>query len=115
MKYNKSSSDANTYIEAEIQSPAVEGNIVNSGVAGRIILSDGTPFEASLDVFRTDDMSRSFISVRSDSQGKFQIPLKPAVYIVKPLDPDGPRAPLRDQYTVVIGNNQWLQVKIEYK
>ena len=115
MKYNKSSSGANTYIEAEIQAPAVEGNIVNSGVAGRIILSDGTPFEASLDVFRADDMSRPFISVRSDSQGKFQIPLKPAVYIVKPMDPDGSRAPLRDQYTVVIGNNQWLQVKIEYK
>ncbi len=115
MKYNKSSSGANAYIEAEIQAPAVEGNIVNSGVAGRIILGDGTPFEASLDVFRADDISRPFISVRSDSQGKFQIPLKPAVYIVKPMDPDGPRAPLRDQYTVVIGNNQWLQVKIEYK
>ncbi|MDP1853506.1 MAG: tetratricopeptide repeat protein, partial [Candidatus Omnitrophota bacterium] len=115
MKYNKSSSGANAYIEAEIQAPAVEGNIVNSGVAGRIILSDGTPFEASLDVFKADDMSRPFISVRSDSQGKFQIPLKPAAYIVKPMDPDGPHAPLRDQYTIAVGNNQWLQVKIEYK
>jgi len=104
-----------SFVETSVNAPAVEGNIVNSGIAGRIILSDGTPFEASLDVFRTDDMSRPFISVRSDSLGKFQIPLRPDSYVIKPNDPDGPRAPLRDQYTVVIGNNQWLQVKIEYK
>ncbi|MCX6812912.1 MAG: tetratricopeptide repeat protein [Candidatus Azambacteria bacterium] len=115
MKYNKSSFGADNYIEANVQSPAVEGNVVNSGIAGRIILSDGTPFEASLDVFKINDMSRPFISVRSDAQGKFQIPLKPAVYIIKPNDPDGPRAPLKDQYAAAIGDNQWLQVKIEYR
>ncbi len=104
-----------SFVETTANAPAVEGNIVNSGIAGRIVLSDGTPFEASLDVFRVDNMSRPFISVRSDSQGKFQIPLRPAVYIIKPNNPDGSRVPLKDQYTVAVGNNQWLQVKIEYK
>ncbi len=102
-------------IEAEVQSPAVSGNIVNSGIAGRIILGNGTPFEASLDVFREDDLSKPFISVRSDAEGRFQIPLRPAVYIIKPNNPDGSRVPLKNQYTVTVGNGRWLQVKIEYK
>lgn len=109
------SPDGDNFIEANAQAPAVEGNIVNSGIAGRIVLSDGTPFEASLDVFKSNDMSRPFISIRSDAQGRFQIPLKPSMYVVKPNDPDGPRAPLKNQYQVAVGNGQWLQMKIEYK
>ena len=104
-----------SFVETTAGAPAVEGNIVNSGIAGRIILSDETPFEASLDIFRTDDMSRPFISVRSDSQGKFQIPLRPGSYVLKSMDPDGPIAPVRGSYSFIIGANQWLQVRIEYK
>ncbi len=115
VKYNKSSSGVNTYIEAEVQAPAVSGNIVNSGIAGRIILEGGTPFEASLDVFKADDVSKPFISVRSDAEGRFQIPLGPAVYIIKPNNPDGSHVPLKNQYMIAIGNGRWLQVKIEYK
>lgn len=109
-RQNKSSD-----VEAEVQAPAVAGNIVNSGIAGRVVLEGGTPFEASLDVFKSDDMSKPFISVRSDSQGRFQIPLRPAVYVVKPNNPDGVRAPLKDQYMIIIGGGRWIQLKIEYK
>lgn len=112
VKYNK---ERYPYIESEIQAPVVEGNIVNSGIAGRIILENGTPFEASLDIFKADDMYKPLISVRSDAQGRFQIPLKPAVYIIKPNNPDGSHIPLKNQYTVSVGDNRWLQVKIEYK
>ncbi|MEK7578685.1 MAG: glycosyltransferase family 39 protein, partial [Patescibacteria group bacterium] len=87
LKTNTGPLNDSSFVESTVGAPLVEGNIINSGIAGRIILSDGAPFEASLDVFRADEMSRPFISVRSDAQGKFQIPLKPAVYIVKPMDP----------------------------
>lgn len=122
VKYNKSvvtninliGEGKNSYIESELQGPAVEGNIVNSGVAGQIILKGGAPFEASLDVFKAGDMSKPFISVRSDAQGRFQIPLRPAVYIIKLNNFDGPLAPAQE-YPLVIGSGRWLQVKIEYK
>lgn len=107
--------NAHSNVEAEVQAPAVAGNIVNSGIAGRIILISGAPFEASLDVFKSGDMSKPLISVRSDADGRFQIPLRPAVYIVKPNNPDGSRVPLDDQYMVTVGNGRWLQMKIEYK
>lgn len=115
LKTNVGPLNDSSFVESTVGAPPVEGNIINSGIAGRIILSDGTPFEASLDVFRADDMSRPFISVRSDAQGKFQIPLRPDSYVIKPNHLDGLHAPLRDQYVVVIGNNQWLQVKLEYR
>lgn len=113
-----------SFIEGAVQSPAVEGNIVNSGIAGRVVLLGGGPYEyeASLEIFSASGgsafggkNSTPFISVRTHSDGTFQVPLRPGSYILKPMDPDGLRAPLKDQYMVVIGNNQWLQVKIEYK
>lgn len=115
-KANISTSDQTKYsdIEAEVQAPAVSGNIVNSGIAGRIILSNGTPFEASFDVFKADDMSTPFISVRSNAQGNFQIPLRPAIYVIKPNNPERSYVPIKNQYTVTVGNGRWLQIKIEY-
>lgn len=105
------------FIQSVAQSPAVEGNIVNSGVAGKVVLLGGGPYEyeASLDVFKSDDLSKPFISVRSDLHGNFQIPMRPGSYILKPIDPDGDIAPVRDGYSFVINNGQWLVVKVEYK
>lgn len=115
LKTNAGLLNDSSFVESTIQAPAVEGNIVNSGIAGKIILSDGTPFEASLDVFKADDMSKPFISVRSDAEGRFQIPLKPAVYIIKPNNQDGFHISLKNEYTVIVGNGRWLQLRLEYK
>lgn len=104
-----------SFIESTAQAPAVEGNIINSGIAGNVVLTNGKPFEASLEVFLAQDMSKPFISVRTHSDGTFQIPLKPGNYVLKPADPDGPIAPVKESYNFTIGGGQWLQTKIEYK
>ncbi|MFH1990248.1 MAG: hypothetical protein ABIJ19_00075 [Patescibacteria group bacterium] len=107
----------NDFIQAAAQAPAVEGNIVNSGIAGKVVLLGGGPYEyeASLEIFTSDNSLMPFISVRAHSDGAFQVPLRPGSYILKPMDPDGPIAPVRDSYSFTVGNGQWLQVKIEYK
>ncbi len=115
LKTNAGLLNDSSFVESTIQAPAVEGNIVNSGIAGRIILGDNTPFEASLDVFKADDMSKPFISVRSDAEGRFQIPLKPAVYIIKPNNQDGFHMSLKNEYILTVGNGRWLQLRLEYK
>ncbi len=115
LKRNAGMFNDSSFVESTAGAPPVEGNIVNSGIAGRIILGDGTPFEASLDVFKADNMATPFISVRSDAEGRFQIPLRPAFYSIKPSNPAGSHTPLKNQYTVSVGNGQWLQVKVEYK
>ncbi len=111
------------FIQSTAQSPAVEGNIVNSGIAGSVVLLGGGPYEyeASLEIFSASGgsafggkNSTPFISVRSHSDGTFQIPLRPGSYILKPMDPDGPIAPVRDSYPFTVGDSQWLQVKVEY-
>ena len=124
VKYNKSAAaDINlvgkgdySYIESELQGPAIEGNIVNSGIYGKVITAAGVPFEASIDVFMVSEVepSKPFISIRTHSDGTFQIPLRPGYYFLKPLDPDGPLAPSQEKYPVNIGNGRWLQIKIEY-
>ena len=105
------------FIQSTAQAPAVEGNIVNSGIAGRVVLLGGGPYEyeASLEIFKSDNLSTPFISVRTHSDGTFQVPLRPGSYILKPMDPDGPIAPVRKSYPFTVGDSQWLQVKIEYK
>jgi len=112
------------FIQTTAQAPGVEGNIVNSGIAGKVVLLGGGPYEyeASLEIFSASGgsafggkNSTPFISVRTHSDGTFQVPLRPGSYILKPMDPDGPIAPARDNYSFVIGENQWLQVRIEYK
>jgi len=105
------------FIQSTAQAPAVEGNIVNSGIAGRVVLLGGGPYEyeASLEIFKSDNLSTPFISVRTHSDGTFQVPLRPGSYILKPMNPDGPIAPVRNSYPFTVGNSQWLQVKIEYK
>ncbi len=106
------------FIQSTAQAPAVEGDIVNSGIAGRVVLLGGGPYEyeASLEIFSASGgNSTPFISVRTHSDGTFQVPLRPGSYILKPMDPDGPIAPARENYTFTIGDSQWLQVKIEYK
>lgn len=103
------------FIQSTAQAPAVEGNIVNSGIAGKVILSSGKPFEASLEIFISSNSSTPFISVRTHSDGTFQVPLRPGAYILKTMDPDGPIAPVQKEYPFAIGNGQWLQVKIEYR
>lgn len=107
----------NNFIQSTAQSPAVEGNIVNSGIAGKVVLLGGGPYEyeASLEIFESNNLSTPFISVRTHSDGTFQIPLRPGSYILKPMDPDGPIAPARGSYPFTVGNSQWLQVRIEYK
>ena len=124
VKYNKSATeDINLvgeegnypYIESELQGPAIEGNIVNSGIYGKVITASGAPFEASIDVFSAGGASKPFISIRTHSDGAFQIPLRPGSYFLKPIDPDGPMAPARSEYPINIGNGRWLQIKIEYK
>lgn len=44
---------SDNFIQSTIQAPAVEGNIVNSGIAGRVVLLGGGPYEyeASLEIF----------------------------------------------------------------
>jgi len=105
------------FIQSTTQAPAVEGNIVNSGIAGRVVLLGGGPYEyeASLEIFKSDDLLTPFISVRAHSDGTFQVPLRPGSYILKPMDPDGPIAPVRNSYPFTVGDSRWLQVKVEYK
>ena len=123
VKYNKSATeDINLvgeegnypYIESELQGPAIEGNIVNSGIYGKVITATGAPFEASIDVFSAGGASKPFISIRTHSDGTFQIPLRPGSYFLKPIDLDGPMAPARSEYPINIGSGRWLQIKIEY-
>lgn len=117
-KNNSNLSPANdNFIQTTVQAPAVEGNIVNSGIAGKVVLLGGGPYEyeASLEIFESNNLSTPFISVRTHSNGTFQIPLRPGSYILKPMDPDGPIAPARGSYPFTVGNSQWLQVRIEYK
>lgn len=106
--------DGDNFIQSVAQSPAVEGDIVNSGITGNIVFTDGKPFEASLEIFKAGDFSKPFISIRTHSDGTFQVPLKPGNYVLKPMDPDGPIAPAEKNYNFTIGNGQWLQVKVEY-
>jgi len=105
------------FIQSMVQAPAVEGNIVNSGIAGRVVLLGGGSYEyeASLEIFKSNNLSTPFISVRTHSDGTFQVPLRPGSYILKPMDPDGPIAPVRNSHPFTVGDSQWLQVKIEYK
>lgn len=103
------------FIQDTATAPAVEGNIVNSGIAGKVVMGSDKAFEASLAVYKSDNPNVPFISVRTHSDGTFQIPLRPGFYLLKPLDPDGPAAPVKESYSFVIGNGQWLQTKIEYK
>lgn len=105
------------FIQNIFQAPAVTGNIVNSGISGRVVLLGGGPYEyeASLDIFKIDDFSKPFISIRTHDDGGFQVPLKPGSYVLKPIDPDGPIAPVRDNYLFMVGDGKWLQVKIEYE
>ena len=105
----------NSFIQDIVKAPGVEGNIVNSGIAGIVVLADGRPFAAMLDIFKSGDMSKPFISVIAKEDGTIQIPLKPDSYVIKPLDPDGPRAPTRENYAVNVGSGQWVHIKIEYR
>ena len=101
------------FINSIIISPVIEDdNIVNSGIFGSIILS-GKPYEASLSIFSSTGVP--VISIRSHSDGAFQIPLRPGIYKLKPLDPDGPISPAQNSYNFTVINGQWLQVKIEYR
>ena len=104
-----------SFIQTAVQAPAVGGNIVNSGIAGKVTMVSGKAFEASLEIFKNGDLSMPFISVRTHSDGTFQVPLKPDSYVLKPTDPDGSIAPVRNSYDFMVGNGQWLQVKIEYR
>lgn len=122
-KYNKSAAEninlveeesSYSYIESELQGPAIEGNIVNSGIYGKVVTAFGAPFETSIDVFKVDDISKPFISIRTHSDGTFQIPLRPGYYFLKPMDPDGPLAPTQEKYRFDIGSGRWLQIKVEY-
>lgn len=112
-----SNDNGGNFIQSVAQSPAVEGNIVNSGIAGKVVLLGGGPYEyeASLEIFSADNISKPFISVRSHADGAFQVPLRPGKYVLKPADPDGPIAPVRDSYNFIVGDGQWLQVRVEYK
>lgn len=105
----------NSFIQNVAQSPAVEGNVINSGISGKIVLTDGRPFIATLDVFKSSDLSKPFISVLSHDDGTIQIPLKPDSYVIRPSRQFGSHISVRDSYTVKIEPGQWLQVKIDYK
>src|SRR3989344_8622273 len=70
----------NSFIQNIVKAPGVEGNIVNSGIAGIVVLADGRPFTAMLDIFKSGDMSKPFISVIAKEDGTIQIPLKPDTY-----------------------------------
>ncbi len=125
VKYNKSAATdislvgegKYSYIESELQGPAIEGNIVNSGIYGKVVTASGAPFETSIDIFMVSEVepSKPFISIRTHDDGTFQIPLRPGNYFLKPLDPDGPLAPAQEKYILNIGSGRWLQIKIEYK
>lgn len=108
-------SNNDNFIQTIVQSPAVEGNIINSGIAGQSIITGGKPFEASLEIYKASDFSKPFISIRTHNDGTFQVPLKPGSYVLKPADPDGSIAPVKRSYNFTIGDSQWLQVKIEYR
>ena len=112
IKYNKSGPKY-PYVETELQGPAIEGNIVNSGIYGKVILTNGAPFEASLDVFKTDDALNPVISIRTHDDGAFQIPLRPGSYFIKSLN-SGSFKPVLEKYPLNIGSGRWLQIKIEY-
>ncbi len=99
-------------IQSIIVSPQTEDNVITSGILGRIFLNV-MPYEASLDVFSAQGLP--VISIRSHSNGAFQIPLKPGFYRLVPLDPDGPVSPVRDDYNFMVNSGEWLDVKIEYK
>mgnify|MGYP001576748249 CR=1 FL=1 len=102
-----------SFINSIIVSPVIDDeNIINSGIFGSIVLGE-KPYEASLDILSA--AGNPVISVRSHSNGTFQIPLKPGIYMLKPLDPDGPITPARSSYNFTVSSGQWLQVKIEYK
>lgn len=105
------------FIQNTFRAPAVSGNVVNSGIMGKVVLLGGGKYEyeASLDIFKSGDLSKPFISVRSDAAGNFQIPLRPGSYVLKPADPDGDIAPMKQSYSFTIGDGQWLQAKVEYK
>lgn len=103
---------ADPFVESVIISPEVEGNVITSGMFGKIVLN-GAPYEASLDVLSGE--RTPVISIRSRDDGSFQIPLRPGRYILRPSDPDGPIKPVRNDYSFVVSSGEWLQVKIEYK
>ena len=42
--YQSNSTD-NSFIESAVQAPAVEGNVINSGIAGKVVLLGGGPYE----------------------------------------------------------------------
>ena len=105
----------NSFVEGVVKAPAVAGNIINSGIAGKAVLPDGKPFAAMFNIFKANNASKPFISVIAHDDGTFQIPLKPDSYVMKPVDPDGPRAPKRESYPINIGPGQWVQVRIEYR
>jgi len=116
-KTSKNNSDLppanNDFIQTTAQAPAVEGNIINSGIAGKVVLSSGKPFEASLEFFSKGDLSKPFISIRTHDDGTFQVPLRPGSYILKPLGISP--APVQNEYPFIIGDGQWLQVRVEYR
>lgn len=101
-----------SFIENVIISPEVEGNVITSGIFGKIVLNEA-PYEASLDVVSGD--GTPIISIRSRNDGTFQIPLRPGRYVLRPSDPDGPVKPVRNDYNFVVSSGEWLQVKIEYQ
>lgn len=101
------------FVNSIIVSPVIDDeNIINSGIFG-IVMLGGKPYEASIDILSA--AGAPVISVRSHSDGSFQIPLKPGIYKLKPLDPDGSIAPVKNSYNFTVSSGQWLQVKIEYK
>ena len=106
------SGKTDSFIDNVIISPETEGNVITSGIFGKIVLNE-SPYEASLDIVSANGIP--VISIRSHGDGNFQIPLKPGRYILKPSDPDGPVKPVRNDYNFVVNNGEWLQVKIEYK
>lgn len=105
----------NYYVISALKSPGVEGNVVASGIYGKVVLASGQPFEAALDIFKNGNMSKPFISVLSDPNGDFQIPLKPAYYIIRPANPYRSLVPELANYYIHIGAPQWIQIKIKYK
>lgn len=103
---------ADNSIQSVIVSPEIEGNVITSGIFGKIVLNN-VPYEASLNVLSRQNIL--IISIRSHSDGTFQIPLKPGIYKLVLLDPDGPIKPVRNDYNFVVNNGEWLQMKIEYR
>lgn len=112
---NQKFNNDDPFVQSVILAPRVEGNVVNSGVFGKVVLSDGRPLESSFEIFKRDDASRPFISIRTHDDGTFQVPLRPGFYFLKPLDPDGPIAPVKEKYSFNLGDGQWLQVRVGYQ